>query len=1019
MPGKKTKSKKNEQIFSMVHKKCTFYQKVIQKTLLHVQRSKFQDILVISDVTRCVKMLNVIHANICKVLNGMYDMDEDLLLKKTQEINNDLSMVIKSYGTESLEDMLVVCIGTSCVVANNENDKFGLLKEYFHPTGYSILNNKHLPSPVFCEDIVVSSASFHLKVYGVNVSIFDETNKKVIQIIGVLDDIMPGFVNETLILETTQRLHHEKPSNDEFHGEIFDKFIETLTLKDYMLYEVQDIYSKFMGYVGEAKTIREKELSSVVKRFVDEDMFTKRFILLVLLVHSSYYENQYLAYLLYDTLTSENDNTIDTQEQTILFDSFPWTIKQLFKDAMKLTAQYTTSLSHFDIQKIPMEQQICLMKAPDSVKEKAMTKLKELKNKSEDSGGKARQYLDGLLKIPFGIYRKEKILSLMGDVKCEYINMIKERGGGEPTREQFTIVDILNYMEQYMNQVGTMTRSQIVEHVREINLFVKRKHIASEEKISYVGKTKSQMQSDIQVFMNNHPDFQFKFFGNIHTQLNNIRAYLNNVQTTLDKSVYGHEKAKKQINKIVGQWINGEQKGYCFGFEGPPGSGKTSLAKYGLAHCLKDENGEARPFAMIQMGGDCQGSTLVGHNYTYVGSTWGSIVQILIDKKCMNPIIFIDEVDKVSKTEHGRELIGIMTHMLDPTQNDCFQDKYFSGVDIDLSQALFVLSYNDASLIDRILLDRIHRVKFDALSLEEKVVISQQYILPDVYKRMGLVGSVTIDEDSIRYLIEEHTFEAGVRKLKELFFDIVGEINLRLLTQTSSMKRPIMITRENIHDFMKEKQRVVHRKIYKDSKVACVNGMYATSLGTGGLLPISCSFYPSNQFLNLKLTGLQQEVMKESMHLGLTIAWRHTSAERQLEIREKYEKTNCSAINIHAGDLDVQKEGPSAGIAVCTTIYSLLNDLPIKQNVAVTGEISMHGDIMAIGGLDHKILGSIKSGANYFIFPKENTFQYDEFREKYKDDDTINSMTYLAVENITEVFEVIFDVPVKPTRKKK
>ena len=191
----------------------------------------------------------------------------------------------------------------------------------------------------------------------------------------------------------------------------------------------------------------------------------------------------------------------------------------------------------------------------------------------------------------------------------------------------------------------------------------------------------------------------------------NIGEYMNNVKKILDDSIYGHSKAKQQIERIIGQWINGQQDGYCFGFEGAPGLGKTTLAKKGLSKCLINENGEGRPFSMIQMGGDTNGSTLHGHSYTYVGSTWGSIVQILIDKKCMNPIIFIDEVDKISKTEHGREIVGILTHLLDSTQNDCFQDKYFSGIDLDLSKALFILSYNDVDSIDKILLDRIHRIK--------------------------------------------------------------------------------------------------------------------------------------------------------------------------------------------------------------------------------------------------------------------------------------------------------------------
>ena len=197
----------------------------------------------------------------------------------------------------------------------------------------------------------------------------------------------------------------------------------------------------------------------------------------------------------------------------------------------------------------------------------------------------------------------------------------------------------------------------------------------------------------------------------------------------MEDSVYGHKDAKRQIERILGQWINGEQSGYCFGFEGPPGVGKTSLALNGISKCLVDSDGTPRPFSIIAMGGSSNGSTLEGHNYTYVGSTWGKIVDIIMEKKCMNPIIFIDELDKVSKTEHGREIIGILTHLIDKTQNTHFQDRYFTGIDLDLSKALFIFSYNDVSLIDRILLDRIHRVKFDYLSLQEKIVIVKKLSL--------------------------------------------------------------------------------------------------------------------------------------------------------------------------------------------------------------------------------------------------------------------------------------------------
>ena len=191
--------------------------------------------------------------------------------------------------------------------------------------------------------------------------------------------------------------------------------------------------------------------------------------------------------------------------------------------------------------------------------------------------------------------------------------------------------------------------------------------------------------------------------------------YINNATKILDKCVYGHTEVKKQIQRLIGQWMNGKITGNCIGLSGPPGIGKTTICKEGIAKCLKNKDGKTRPFAFLALGGSTNGSMLVGHNYTYLGSTWGKIVDILIETQCMNPIIYIDELDKVSNTEHGKEITGILTHLTDPIQNNEFQDKYFSGVPFDLSKALFIFSYNDNSKIDNILKDRIQEIEVKPL----------------------------------------------------------------------------------------------------------------------------------------------------------------------------------------------------------------------------------------------------------------------------------------------------------------
>ena len=498
----------------------------------------------------------------------------------------------------------------------------------------------------------------------------------------------------------------------------------------------------------------------------------------------------------------------------------------------------------------------------------------------------------------------------------------------------------------------------------------------------------------------------------INENFSKINKYINNVKNVLDESIYGQEKAKQQLEIIIGQWINGTQEGYCFGFEGPPGCGKTSLSKKGLSLCLKDDEGVSRPFSMIQMGGDSNGSTLNGHNYTYVGSTWGSIVQILMDTKCMNPIIFIDEVDKISKTEHGKEIIGILTHLLDPTQNDVFQDKYYSGINLDLSKALFILSYNDPDSIDRILLDRIHRIKFESLSTEDKLIIVKNHILPEVYKKFGLENIFIFKDETIKFIIENYTCEAGVRKLKEKLYEIIGELNLSLLKDSLLINDnvyPLEITISDIKNkYFKNKQEIKLKKIHEESCVGIINCLWANTLGQGGILPTIGKFIPTENFLDLKLTGLLDEMMKESIYVSLTLAWSLTNNLVQDTVRDLYEKKYKYGIHLHAGDGSINKSGTSAGIAISILIYSLLNNRKINNTFGVTGEANLDGSVNEIGALNHKFIGGIKAGIKSFIFPKENLKDYNDFIIKYKDNPIIEGINFYPISNIQEAFDLIF-----------
>ena len=1066
----------NTNISYMLKKKIDFYRSVIQNTYIYVQKNKKNGILALNDVNICIEKLQEISMLIPNV-NDIVHLKTESIAEKLQLINDELSSLLKIYGTEHLEELLIICFGNNMniSVSDDEYDKFELLVKYFHPVGYKLVQNKKTchekdtndetnDEKIVCNDILNVYKQFYIKVHGMKIDINlhnKKTNK--IMVYGIVDDVLLSFVNNVYVDEKLKLINDNIPEDDVFHTESFKDYLSGISLKDILIYDKNDIYNKYIGFNSQLNEIKQQQISQVVKKFIADDIFNKRITLITLLTKHVEHENLYLAYLLYDILTNELNSSVDTKEQMDIYDSFPLHIKKHFKYAMKKTIDYTNELTNFDVNKIPLEQHICLLKTNETVKEKAMIKLKEVKAKSEDSGSKARQYLDGLLKIPFCIYIKEPILSKMDYIKkvfkdfCNKYN-IADKISKMVLCENMTSIHILQNMIQiktYMNNMKIKnlntikeylllgTKEKMLQNVKQIDGILKTYHQNTLQ--TYSNLSKKQMMNYIEnkityySEINNNPEINRNIYNdivyqnknilnskifdmnlemendtqNINNYLNEINYYIANIKETLDKAVYGQNKAKKQIERIIGQWINGEQTGYCFGFEGAPGIGKTSLAKRGLSECLKDENGVSRPFSMIQMGGDSNGSTLHGHNYTYVGSTWGSIVQILIDKKCMNPIIFIDEIDKISKTEHGKEIVSILTHLLDPAQNDCFQDKYFNGIDIDLSKALFILSYNDVEAIDKILLDRVHRIKFENLTLDDKIIICNEHLLPDIYKKMGLENVICFTNETLKFIIDEYTAESGVRKLKEVLFEIIGEINLEILKNSDieflNYKLPIQIEKDDIKNkYFKEKHGIKHKKIHLENKVGTINGLWANALGRGGIIPIQVSWRPSNQFLSLHLTGMQGDVMKESMNVALTKAWELTPVEQRKMFTNNQQYNNCG-IHIHCPEGATPKDGPSAGTAITSAIYSLFNEQKIKNDIAITGEICLDGNVTEIGGLDLKIMGAIKAGVKQVIFPKENIKDYETFVKKYNDADILDGIQFHSVNTIEEVLPIIFE----------
>ena len=296
------------------------------------------------------------------------------------------------------------------------------------------------------------------------------------------------------------------------------------------------------------------------------------------------------------------------------------------------------------------------------------------------------------------------------------------------------------------------------------------------------------------------------------------------------------------------------------------------------------------------------------------------------------------------------------------------------------------------------------------MSLEEKKTITKNYILKELFTKMGLENTIIFNDSVIEYIISTYTNEPGVRKLKELLFEIISEINLDLLhINSNNYNIPYEVSVEDIKNiFLKERQEIKIKKINDVNKIGVINGLWANGVGQGGLLNIECKFIPSTAFLDLKLTGMQGDVMKESMNVSKSVAWGLLSDNEQKNYLKICEKNKNYGIHIHVPEGATPKDGPSAGVAITMVIYSILTNKIINKDFAMTGEICLQGEVTAIGGLDLKILGGIKAGATKFIYPKENSQDYKEFVTNLSDKSIINGIEFYEVSEINEVMDLIF-----------
>ena len=464
---------------------------------------------------------------------------------------------------------------------------------------------------------------------------------------------------------------------------------------------------------------------------------------------------------------------------------------------------------------------------------------------------------------------------------------------------------------------------------------------------------------------------------------------LEKARKILDKDHYGLDKVKERIvDSLAVYKRNPDFSGQILCLAGPPGVGKTSVVK-SLARSMN------RKYVRIALGGIHDEAEIRGHRKTYIGSMPGRMIDAIIKSGTMNPIILLDEIDKVGNDYKGDPSSALL-EALDPEQNSTFTDHYID-FPIDLSKVLFITTANDISTISAPLYDRMEVIELNSYTTVEKLHIAKEHLIKKEMAKHSLSGrELKITDDAINALIECYTREAGVRRLQKMIATLCRKAAVSLESGSKSFK----VTEKNIEDIL-GKRRYSPERIRPDSLVGTVNGLAWTSVG-GTILPIEVSALDGTG--KIELTGNLGDVMKESAKTAVSFV---RSKSDEYGIDSDFYKTKD--IHIHAPEGAIPKDGPSAGLAITTALVSELTGIAIKSNVAMTGEISLKGRAMQIGGLKEKSMAAYKAGCDTVIIPEENFKDLSEISEEVK-----TAVNFVTVSKFDEIIPIALEEPLKP-----